>query len=227
MKWGGPQDSYSVVRGQPAGADAFTAELSALGPEEFAIAVSKTAADDRIHLNAVLEIPAALLQWCAHHPEAVESLKTAAAAVGDARAGLLSCTLRRDALSTLVEVGTVIYRDGLSRHALNAAVREIAKARRQMLGRFEAMAESIRSAAEFQQQHAALEQRLRQEQAAFEKLLAELRSPEPPPQPQAGGPGQGQAPVARHCANPKCQQPLIAGDHFCRACGTPIAGAAR
>jgi|GEM_PF-3978258 len=227
MRWGGPQDGFTVVRSQGAGPDAFTAELSARGPGEFNIAVSKTAADERLHLSTVVEIPAELLQWCARHPDAAESLKTAAAAVGDARAGLLSCALRRDALSTLVEIGMVIYRDLLNRHALNAAVQEIAKARRQMLGRFESMADSIRSAAEFQKQHAALEQKLRQEQAAFDKLLAELRSPEPHPQPQAGGPGQGQVPAARRCANPRCQQPLIAGDHFCRACGTPIAGAAR
>lgn len=121
------------------------AELTPFGPAGVAgtpLAVESTAAE----AEEEQEAEAFEAMWAAVSP-----LAGVAAAVAELRAGTLDCRLEGSGPDEAFVIEVVIWEDGLTRHALNAAVLEIARAHRSLTGRLDSLLGRVGQAAEFEQ----------------------------------------------------------------------------
>lgn len=201
--WGGATDAYDLVQAPSDPSEAWTMELRARPGSGFTIQVDKAAGDPRMYLRHRLEVPAETVRQAAESAETREQLTRAVAAIEAIRAGTVTCALRADKAGGVVEIVAIIYEDGLSRHVLNAAVLEIAKARRGLQARFDSVASFSRFAAE-------LDRTIADQQSRAERLQTTASQQE----------AAAFAELVHQCTH--CGVELSAGDKFCSKCGAAV-----
>lgn len=181
-------------------------ELRARFGPGFAIRAEKAAGDPRVRLSHLLEVPVETARQAAGSQETGDQLGRVVAAIEAIRAGTVTCALRANRSGGSVEIEAIIYDDGLTRHALNAAVLEIAKARRALLARFDSVAAYSRFAAE-------VDRSIAHQQGQIERHRASPSAQETAPF----------AEIVNQCS--RCGKELRAGDAFCSKCGEPVRAA--
>jgi hypothetical protein len=201
--WGGAADAFEVIRAPSDQSEAWTMELRARCDPGFAIRVEKSVGDPRVRLMHRLEVPAETARQASERLATRDQLGRAVAAIEAIRAGTVTCVLRADKAGGMVEIEVIVYDDGFSRHALNAAVLEIVKARRALQARFDSVAAFSRFAAE-------LDRTIADQQGQVERLQATASQHEAAPL----------AEMVNQCAH--CGVELRAGDKFCSKCGAPV-----
>jgi len=147
---GTPQDAFKLVgvvdTGRAGGLRDYAAQLRAR-PDDFELNLSVTSTSPRAELSHDIVVPQAIVLMAVQlrteigrlsGQTTVDPLQRIAQQVQYACAATLRCTVRHG-LDPLIEVNATIWTDGLTRHALNSAVLEIAKARTLLMGLFREM----------------------------------------------------------------------------------------
>lgn len=83
--------------------------------------------NDRVVLSFSVAIPA-VAAMVNEASERIYEIRDAVAAIARSRPGMVTCAAVAGDDGMTLEIGTVIYGDGFSRHALNAAVQDMVKA---------------------------------------------------------------------------------------------------
>lgn len=142
QKWGHAEDGFEVVKVQRDGAAGLDAELTAHDEEPFPVSLRKDGSDPRIMVTHRVNVPSQVMSLANRDDESKDALQRLVDATETSRAGMISSVLNAAVRAMTVDiVATVatVYEDGFSRHQLNAAVRELAKARRTLLPRFDSL----------------------------------------------------------------------------------------
>jgi ribosomal protein L40E len=94
------------------------------------LAVRQTALDQPVLVTLSMPLPPEVAALSAESVAREFEIRDAVAAIDLARVGIMSCSLGAAGDDLRIEIDVIIYADGFSRHALNAAVQDIVKAYR-------------------------------------------------------------------------------------------------
>lgn len=130
-EWSALPNSFRLVRVNWDGPETWRAELlttNSTAVPDLVLSARKAAVDDRVIVSLSMPTPASVVALSAESPERALKVRDAISAVDRARPGLLTCSTSDEGGNATIEIASVIYGDGFSRHALNSAVHEILKA---------------------------------------------------------------------------------------------------
>ncbi len=206
--WGTEEDEFALSSSE-GDAQAFTA-VAVDRKDDVRMTLEKVEGDPRVRLSCrVAATPADVAT--------AERLTSAAARVEAGRSGTTVCRFEADPPGVRLEA--LIYEDGLTRHALNAAVLELRRARRLLDDELRALGGALVPADEGKPERpeepvAAAEPEPVAAAAAEPLALSATVVDTPSASPQA-------QPAAAEVRCSSCGTPLGPDDAFCPSCGTP------
>jgi hypothetical protein len=126
VRWDGPATWEAELR---------TTDSTAV--PDLPLAVRQTALDQPVLVTFAMPLPPEVVALSAESVAREYEIRDAIAAIDLTRAGIMSCSMVATDDNLGIEIDVIIYADGFSRHALNAAVQDIVKAYRSIERRFD------------------------------------------------------------------------------------------
>jgi hypothetical protein len=214
--WGGSQDTFQIVQIDAESAEAWTAQLrttgttAASGLDCFA---RKLKGEERVWVTCEEPVPEDVLRFSSDAQETAEILPRLISAINDTRAGSVKCSLSKSGATSAVQIEAVIYEDGFTRHVLNVAMFEIAKAYNTMHRQYAELTGAFQL---MRQQDEEVKAEMQSSlQAAAGVLCAACHANNPP-----GSRFCNQCGAAFGC--PSCGAQNPPGSRFCNKCGASL-----
>jgi hypothetical protein len=216
--WGGSQDAFHVVQVNAETPEAWSAQLrsteitAAPGLDLYA---RKLHGEERIWISFEEAVPEDVLRMAPDAQAGAEILPRLIAAIDDSRAGPLKCSMRKDAPTPIIEMQALIYEDGFSRHVLNVAVLEIAKAYNTLQRQYAELTGAFQLIAQQRRE-------MKAEMQSSLQPAAGVRCPACHAANLAGSRFCNQCGASLGC--PSCGAKNPSGSRFCNQCGAALGG---